>query len=273
MAVEGVGQTAFGAGMLRALEGHAARPLFDDSLVERLLVGWPAVVVRNRVLRSAFVRLLEKVGPGFYGSVVCRTRVIDDACRRALADGIDRVVILGAGLDTRPYRMPEMAAVRVCELDLPEVQEVKRELVGRALSERPDHVDYVPIDFARQAPGEVLADLRVRTLVVWEAVSMYLDAEAVNGILAYAGSLPPGSRIVLTYLPRAYAEDPRNARWARRLRWRSAFTPAEMAARLAEHGLRVHADLGPEEHQAMLLRPLGRALAVSGGERVVEAHR
>ncbi|MCW2141043.1 class I SAM-dependent methyltransferase [Actinoplanes cyaneus] len=76
-------------------------------------------------------------GPGLYAAVVCRTRVIDDACRDALAGGISRVVIVGAGMDTRPYRMPETAAAQVWEFDLASAQRVKKATLTRALGALP----------------------------------------------------------------------------------------------------------------------------------------
>lgn len=277
MAAKGQTRTAVGVGVMRALEGHAGQPLFDDPLAERLLAGWPAVMVANRSLRWAFLRALERAGPGFYGAVVCRTRAIDDACRDALADGLRQVVIIGAGMDTRPYRMPEMAEARVWELDLPAVQNAKKAALARALGEAPDHVRYAPVDLATQSLADVLredgADLTAPTLVLCEAVSMYVPGSAVDGLFRYAGGLAPGSRLVLTYLPRGVRDDPRYAGWARRLRWRTAFDPAEIARRLTEEGLRVSADLGADEHQHMLLRPLGRTLDVFAGERIVTATR
>jgi methyltransferase (TIGR00027 family) len=268
-------RTAVGAGVMRALERHARPPLFDDPLAERMLTGWPAVTVANRPLRWAFLRLLERSGPGFYGAVVCRTRAIDDACRAALAEGVRQVVVVGAGMDTRPYRMPEMAGARVWELDLPAVQHAKRAALARVLPGPPGHVRYAPLDLATQPVGGVLAragaDPAAPTLVLCEAVSMYLPSGAVDNLLGYAGDLVPGSRLVLTYLPRAVRDDPRWAGWARRLRWRTAFDPPEMAGRLAGLGLRVDADLGAAEHQEMLVRPLGRTLDVFAGERVVIA--
>jgi methyltransferase (TIGR00027 family) len=260
---------------MRALEGHARQPLFDDPLAERLLTGWPAVMVANRALRWAFLRLMDRVGPGFYGAVVCRTRAIDDACRGALADGLRQVVIVGAGMDTRPYRMPEMAGARVWELDLPAVQDEKKAALARTLHELPGHVRYAPIDLAARPVDAVLAeagaDLTAPTLVLCEAVSMYVPGSAVDSLLGYAGSLAPGSRLVLTYLPSGVRDDPRYAGWARRLRWRTAFEPAEVARRLAAQGLRVDADLGADEYRQTLLRPLGRTLDVFAGERVVIA--
>lgn len=260
----GVERTAVGAGVLRAIEG-------DDHLARRMLTGWSAALVRNRALRWAFLHLMERAGPGFRGAVVCRTWAIDDACREALASGCRQVVVIGAGLDTRPYRMPEMrAAAQVLELDLPGVQQEKKEALTRALGRLPGHVRYVPLDLTRQSLADAGADATVLTLVLCEAVSMYLPADAVEQIIAYAGGFPAGSRLVITYLPRAVAEDPRFARWRRVLNWRTAYHPAEIAGRLAGHGLTVLADLGAEEHRKRLD---GRELAVFDGERIAVAER
>ncbi|WP_143235221.1 class I SAM-dependent methyltransferase [Paractinoplanes atraurantiacus] len=266
-------RTASGAGMMRALEAHARRPLFDDPLAGRFLSGWPAVVVRNRALRHVFLRLLERSGPGFYGAVVCRTRAIDDACREALATGITQVVILGAGMDTRPYRLAEMATAQVWELDLPAVQEAKKAAVRRRLGRLPSSVRYVPIDLAARLPDGAAEIHPQPALLLCEAVTMYLPPDAVEAVFAYAGTLPEASRFVVTYMPRSVAEDPRHATWARRLRWRAAYDPDELARHLAGHGLRVVADLGAEDYQKRFLRPAGRSLAVFPGERVAVAVR
>ncbi|MGK5685456.1 class I SAM-dependent methyltransferase [Actinoplanes sp. URMC 104] len=275
MAASGQVRTAVGVGVMRALEGHARQPLFDDPLAERMLTGWAAVMVRRRALRRAFLGALDRAGPGFYGAVVCRTRVIDDECRAALAAGLRQVVLVGAGMDTRPYRLPGMAAARVWELDLPAVQDAKKAALSRVLDGPPTHVRFAPIDLVARPVADVLraagADLGAPTLVVCEAVSMYVPDSAVGNLLAYAGSLAPGSRLVLTYLSRAVRGDPRHAGWARRLGWRSAFDPRELAGLLADRGLRVHADVGADEHRERLLRPLGRSMAVFVGERIVVA--
>jgi methyltransferase (TIGR00027 family) len=114
--------------------------------------------------------------------------------------GATQVVILGAGMDTRPYRMPEMRAVRIWELDLPTVQAAKKSAITRAMSHPPGHVNYVPTDLAAQQAPQVLADNgvnpRIRTLLVCEAVSQYLPQPAVESIFAYTATLPAGSRLV-----------------------------------------------------------------------------
>ena len=267
-----VEKTADGVAVMRALEQHARSPLFDDPLSGRMLSGWPAVMAAHAPLRRLFLKVMERIGPGLYGAVVCRTRAIDDACRAALAAGLDQVVIVGAGFDTRPYRMPELAAARVWEFDLPAVQSAKR----AALPVSAGHVTYTPVDLVSPAAAEVLAGAGLGdapTLLLCEAVTMYLPGEAVERFFAYAGSLPPGSRLILTYLPRDAADANANGWWSRRLRWRSAFRPDEIAARLAAHGLTVRDDFGADEHRSRLLAPIGRDLAVFPGERIVVAER
>ncbi|WP_229070578.1 SAM-dependent methyltransferase [Actinoplanes sp. DH11] len=269
-----VERTADGVALMRALEQHAVRPLFDDPLAARMLSGWPAVVAARRPLRWLFLHALERAGPGFYGAVVCRTRAIDDACRSALAGGIDRVVIVGAGMDTRPYRMPEMAAARVWEFDLPAVQAAKKAALRRARGALPAHVDYVPLNLAQPDAAEVLAGAGLgRTLLICEAVTMYVAEEAADRVLACAGRLAAGSVVILTYVPRAEADRAGNEGWSRRLGWRTAYDPAELAGRLRAHGLSPLADVGADEHRARMLRDGDRTLAVFPGERVVVAAR
>ena len=54
-----------------------------------------------------------------------RTRFIDDVLVQALHDGVQQVVILGAGFDCRAYRLPGMDRVRVIEVDHPDTQRSK----------------------------------------------------------------------------------------------------------------------------------------------------
>ncbi|GAA1866697.1 SAM-dependent methyltransferase [Asanoa iriomotensis] len=124
MAAIRVETTAIAVATMRTLEADvpAAHRLFDDPISAHLLTGVPAWVARHRFARLALGRLAETAMPGVRGTAICRTRVIDDWCRAALADGAQQVVVLGAGLDSRPYRLAEFGAVPVWEVDLPGAQ-------------------------------------------------------------------------------------------------------------------------------------------------------
>ncbi|MFF5295284.1 class I SAM-dependent methyltransferase [Paractinoplanes globisporus] len=273
MASERVEGTAFGVGLLRAIEGRVdpGRRLFEDPVAERLLTGWPAWVVRHRTARRAFMPLMELAAPGFFGGVVCRTRVIDDACRETLVAGVRQVVILGAGMDTRPYRMAAMRTARVWELDLPRVQAAKRARLG----DPPGQVRYVPIDLAEGSLRETLAasghDADLPTLVLCEGVTQYLPRTVVDSIFAYAGSLPTGSRLVFTYLPKTVLDDPEQARRVRRFHWQTGFDPADVPRHLADRGLTLTRDWDADQYRELLLRPLHRDLKVFEIERLAIA--
>ena len=56
--------------------------------------------------------------PGLWAIIACRKRYIDDKLAEALND-VDAVVMLGAGMDTRGYRLARASDVPVFEVDLP----------------------------------------------------------------------------------------------------------------------------------------------------------
>src|SRR5262245_42499988 len=113
--IQNVADTAFMVAAWRALETERADALFRDSLAARL------AGERGR-------RIIENLPRGtFLGgwSVVIRTCIIDEFIRAAVAGGADTVLNLGAGLDTRPYRMDLPSTLRWVEVDFPHVIELK----------------------------------------------------------------------------------------------------------------------------------------------------
>jgi methyltransferase (TIGR00027 family) len=176
--------------------------------------------------------------------MVVRTVVIDDAVRAAPAA---QVVILGAGLDGRAWRMPELASSIVFEVDHPDSQREKRgRLVGLAQAAR--EVRFVPVDFTRDRLDEALAahghDPALPTTWVWEGVAMYLDQSAIEATLAVLRQRSPaGSRLIVTYFRPALISKLVGILVARLGEpFRSAFQPEAWRALLAQHGFRVRED-------------------------------
>ncbi len=99
----------------RAVESDRADALFRDPLA-RLLTAERG----ERIARS-----FESITHRTAWSIVMRTLLIDDYIERAIADGVDAVVNIGAGLDTRPYRMALPAALQWVEADFPHLIEFK----------------------------------------------------------------------------------------------------------------------------------------------------
>ncbi|MFJ4678092.1 class I SAM-dependent methyltransferase [Kitasatospora sp. NPDC088783] len=183
---------------------------------------------------------------------VPRTVAIDEALRER-ADG--QLVVLGAGLDTRAWRLAALAGTDVWEVDHPASQQDKRRRLADA-EVRPvaRSVRFTPVDFAVDDLGAALAaaghDAAAPTTWLWEGVVPYLTRDQVRATLAaLTARSAPGSTLVLNYqAPSAAATAGRLL--TRLLRnsitagepWRSRWRPERMAALLAEHGLRTRSD-------------------------------
>ncbi|CAG7617461.1 SAM-dependent methyltransferase [Actinacidiphila bryophytorum] len=128
-----------------------------------------------------------------------RTRFFDDYLRAAVTEaGLRQVVVAGAGMDSRAYRMQWPDGVRYFEVDRPPVLDYKRECLA-AESPRADH-RWVPVDLAEPSWPEALADAGFDPALpsTWllEGLLFYLPESAVHRVLGQiAESAAPGSRI------------------------------------------------------------------------------
>jgi methyltransferase (TIGR00027 family) len=208
--------TAEAATMFRALESalpEGERVCFDRLAARFLGSVFETASLDEQSVADALRKLMEAgMGPA-YAEVVARTRYIDDFLRGCLDDGIEQLVVLGAGFDTRAYRFDALweRGLAVFEVDHPAIQEQKKARVNKALGSLPGHVVYVPLDFGRDDLGEGLRNRGYgaarRTIFIWEGVTMYLAADAVEGTLAcVVRNSGPGSSIVFNYVHRSSTE-------------------------------------------------------------------
>ena len=291
MAKQTVGRTAVGAAACRMMEQYQpeATRLFDDPLAGAMISGPIRLMFRNPGLRAFTINQMDSITKGIFGSQVCRTRYIDDAVRAALAQppapsgAVEQLVILGAGLDTRAYRLPGVERLRVFEVDLPAVQADKKQRLIQHLGRLPENVTFLPIDFDRQALEEVFAgsafDPARPAVFVWEAVTQYITAAAVRRTLAFVGKSAPGSRLLFTYVLKSIIQRRSDIPGANKLMdfvanespWLFGLEPAEIPAFLRPYGLTIIADVGNAYYQEHYLQPVGRRLVVTEGERVAQA--
>lgn len=280
------GRSAYGAASMRAMEAFVppAQRLFEDQVVLDLLSAPARFLLRRAAIRAAFLSLLEAAAPGVRGALLCRTRRIDDAVRDAIRQGLSALLILGAGLDTRPYRLTELADVNVVEIDLPLVQEFKKTCLSRRFGALPQHVSFVPIDLNVERPDTAFErgglNPSERAIFVWEGVSQYLQPKGVDSLLCTIASRPKGTVLVFTYVleevitgvyRRERSEAFRRSARRRPQPWHFGIDPSQLKAFLAVRGLSLQHDFGAKEHQADYLQPVGRTLEVSEIERVAIA--
>ena len=177
-----------------------------DPFAERFLSGSYRLVASNGITMKIGMWYAERISPGARGWTVARHRFIDECLKQCVADGLDQLVILGAGYDARAYRMEDLRHnVRVFEVDHPDTQQAKRAKFREILGSLPDSVVYVPVDFERDRLDVRLFesgyDSNKRTLFIWEAVTMYIVPETVDETLAFvANNSGSGSSIVMDYI-------------------------------------------------------------------------
>ena len=175
-----------------------------DTVAEIFLPGDQAAAIRDpegrqRVKEQDFVI-------GVYEYVMARTRFFDQCLGSVLREGIDQLVFLGAGFDSRPYRfINEIGRMRVFELDVPPTLDHKKRCLAKAGIAMPEGLQHVPINFNTQSLKEVLDaagyDPDGKTLFMWEGVTYYLAADAVEDTLAFIkGHSPAGSSVVFDYI-------------------------------------------------------------------------
>jgi methyltransferase (TIGR00027 family) len=283
--------------LFRALDAFRppATHLIDDPFAGGFL-SFPLSLV-HRLARFPGIRTLvpwfiDRRWPGVRTAVVARTRLIDDTIARLLGEGVEQFVVLGAGFDSRAWRIPALRGVDVFEVDHPATQAAKREALARALDAQPAHVRFVAVDFARDdlasrmdAAGYLESR---RTLFLWEGTTNYLTEPAVDATLRWCARARPGSVLLFTYVHRDIITNPASFAGSERLfasleRFGERFTfgihPDELAAFLAKRGLSLESDVSCPEFRARYYGDAAREMRghefyrvavarVSGGQRL-----
>jgi methyltransferase (TIGR00027 family) len=282
--------TAYGVAFLRAMENILPEEtrLFNDPYSEKLL---PPIykffvdIMRAPKIWKFLVNIREKSTPGVIGGIICRTRYIDEVLINAVKEGVETVVNLGAGADSRAFRIPGIESIPYFELDHPEVLKFKRSIINKKLGGLPSNMSLVPIDFNNQDLGEELKkagyDLSSNTFFIWEGVTQYISKDAIDNTLKYIAQASKGSRIVFTYVLKSfingsYIPDGLNSFYKSVLKKKNplfvcGFDPAEVHEYLSKYSLSIIEDVGHEEFLERYIKPKGRDLSVMDIERTVLA--
>ncbi len=189
----------------RCLSYLEKRPQYhsDDNLALVIMNSLVKLLLRIPLARHA---LLSSFPVGMYEYVIARTKYIDEAVQSALRGGVDQVLILGAGFDTRGIRFQKMAgSTKVFELDAPVTQQAKiRRYIQKKIA-APHNLLFIPVDFDTQRIPDRLSECGFernrKCLVVMEGLTMYLQpasaAELFSVIRDFTGT---GSRVVFDFI-------------------------------------------------------------------------
>lgn len=235
--------------LFRALESSrpTASRLFNDPFAHLFLHQWRKAaysIAKFELGRSLVEKLLDRSAPGARAAGIARTKWIDDEVEKALAT-TSQLVLLGAGFDTRAYRLSAGQRSIVFELDHPETSRAKRAVLQRELRSLPNQVRFVEIDFNQQSITEALAqddfDFAQPACFIWEGVTNYLSADAVDGGLRQIAQAAVGSFLLFTYIHPDVLNQPQRF-----------FGGEQLTARLQRYGEPWTFGLHPEEIQSYL---------------------
>lgn len=253
--------------MVRALEQSVPleRRIIEDPFAKEFLLNrryqWLA---SNPLLARGLLLFMKYWAPGGQEFLTVRPRLVDDLAVKLSSEGLDQIVILGAGFDTMVLRIHEsLANVIVFEVDHPATQSIKRKTMQRL--GQPENLRFVAVDFEkgdfRQKLIEAGFDTKRHSFLIWVGVSYYLTERAVANTMEQLARLGnAGTTLVWDYLLAEVvngATTNRNAlskaRKAERLGepWLFGLEISQVAAFVEQFGFRPVKDYSPEELQRL----------------------
>jgi methyltransferase (TIGR00027 family) len=194
--LSGVGVTALIVAQARAAERHRPDRLFDDPFAEGFVERAGPEFLAAAADLAPILRLR---GNGSYFAI--RTRFFDDCLLDAARSGCRQVVVLGAGLDTRAFRLALPPRTSLFELDLPDVLDFKEEVLAARSASPTCRRVALPLDLREDWPGVlVAAGFQPGEPTAWlaEGIVIYLSEPERDRLLDSVGGLSaPGSRLAL----------------------------------------------------------------------------
>lgn len=168
-------------------------------------------ISNNRDMAMAEAERHDRFLPGTVNSIVARVRYFDDFVKKSIDEGLEQLVILGAGYDTRAYRIEGLKKIKVFEVDHPNTQNLKTETIKKIFGSLPDHVVYVPVDLAAEDFGQKIQDTGYdqskKTLFLMEGLLCYLPPKFVDEILSFIRmNSGKGSVILFDYFPESVVD-------------------------------------------------------------------
>jgi methyltransferase (TIGR00027 family) len=172
-AIKNVSDTALWVAVHRAMEGLRPDAIYHDPLSLKL-AGERGQQIAQKMSGGNFMTWM----------MAMRTVAIDRFITSAVNDGVTRIVNLGAGLDTRPYRIELPPSIKWIEVDFPEIISQKNKI----LETDAPHFNLIRWATDLTDPGDrnkffsQLRESNEPTVVLTEGVLPYLENADVIGL-------------------------------------------------------------------------------------------
>ena len=137
-----------------------------------------------------------------YWYTILREKHGDEIIATAIASGCKQLLLLGAGYDTRFFRISSIreSGVATFEVDLPNTIEDKQKYLTDKLGHIPPGLMLIPLDFNHDNLSRLFDygfNKTLPTAYIWQGVSYYLPKESVSQVLDFIKlQMTPGSVLV-----------------------------------------------------------------------------
>ena len=226
-----------------------------------------AVKASNFPLFKTYLKkAIQKKIPGGLSSGIARTKYIDDLLAVTIRNGVKQVIILGAGFDTRAVRLEFLQSIPIIEIDHPNTSNYKIDIYKTRIGVLPQNVTFCQIDFNKQNLEQLAErnnfNFTKPTTIIWEGVTNYLTADAIDKSFAFISKFSRGSFVIFTYVHKQVLDNPGLFIGGEKLlkdlesieeRWTFGFLPGELSDYLANFGLTLVEDLGATEYRQKYL--------------------
>lgn len=267
MKLKTASRTAQYMALFRAIESNrpAKKRLFYDPFASFFLDNGLKLLSKLSgitILQNTIPRLIHKNGLGAISSGIARTKYIDDLLEKTIREGAKQVIILGAGFDTRGLRLQSLKDISVIEIDHPDTSEFKLHRLRAYLKALPDNVSYFQADFQKQTLDNISESCRIHfdlpTTIIWEGVTNYLTAEAIDQTLLFTRRFNAGFNFIFTYINKQVLTHPEAFQGTQKLFknlrhhqevWTFGFDPDELPGYLARFNLKIMEDIGAADYR------------------------
>lgn len=213
------------------------------------------------IIGSLIPKIIHRKALGELSSGTARTKFIDDLLLQTIQNGIQQVLILGAGFDTRALRLDFLKEIPIIEIDHPDTAKFKIEKL-KQIGRLPDNIRYLQLDFNKESLNSLAQknniDFTKTTTIIWEGVTNYLSEEAINKTFEFIKHFPQNSFILFTYIHKQVLDNANVFEGTGKLfenlkqneeRWTFGFIPSELPNYLQQFGISLIDDKGASEYR------------------------
>lgn len=286
---KGASKTGIGPTVVIAIEQFFSKEkrIVNDDIAIKILpfnLKLFTYLMKIKFVRNWMINKSENFAPGIWGGMLCRKKYIDENLE-SVSGSIESIVNLGAGFDTRAFRLESIKHINVWEIDQANNIKTKQKILSKIFGEIPSNLKLVSIDFDKEQIETTLASnnysLNSKTFFILEGVTQYLTEEAIQSTFNFLSKAKSGSKLVFTYIIKEFLDGKNLYGWERGYNiyvlknklWLFGIHPHECPEYLNKFGWKLIEDLSASDLKRKYIDKTGRNLSSIPIERIILAEK